>query len=100
MNAEVDEAYFGGRQSNQPPSRRAVRRGTKGKMPVIGIKGRETGKVAAAAAPSVTAEKARRFTHAHTAPGATINTDDSTVYHPLTAAGYNHRSVKHSISEW
>ena len=98
---EVDETYFGGKRRNMSNARRKALadtgRGPVGKTAVVGAKDRVTKQVAAQVVLSTDQETLQGFVEDHAAPGATVYTDDATVYESLR---FNHDTVKHSLSEY
>ena len=98
---EVDETYMGGRRANMSNSKRKklanTGRGSVGKTAVVGVKDRATKQVAAKVVNSTNAETLQGFVKDHTAPGATVYTDDATAYNALP---FNHAVIKHSLSEY
>ena len=98
---EVDETYVGGRRRNMSnATRKALAetgRGPTGKTAVIGIKDRATKQVAAQVITATDTTTLQGFVGEHTAPGATVYTDDATAYESLP---FNHATVKHSLSEY
>ncbi len=98
---EVDETYMGGKRKNMSNARRKeladTGRGTAGKTAVVGAKDRDTNQVAAQVVNSTDKETLQGFVQDHTAPGATVYSDEAAVYESLT---YAHASVKHSRSEY
>lgn len=95
---EVDETYFGGRESNKHESKkRHAGRGTAGKATVIGAKDRKTGKVKAKVIKGTDKTTLQGFVVAAALTGATIYTDDHKSYRGLP---FDHETVKHSISEY
>ena len=98
---EADETYIGGKERNKHASRKQhLGRGPVGKSPVIGVKDRTTGKVAATPVHEVTTSTATAMVAATTKPGATVFTDGSGVYDPLAAMGFRHARVMHSVGEY
>ena len=93
---EVDETYVGGRRRNMSNTKRReladTGRGPVGKTAVVGVKDRVTKHVAA-----TDTDTLQGFVGEHTAPGATVYTDDETAYESLL---FNHATVKHSLSEY
>ena len=98
---EVDETYVGGRRRNMSNTRRReladTGRGPVGKTAVVGAKDRATKRVAATVVTATDAATLQGFVREHTAPGATVYTDDATAYESLP---FNHATVKHSLSEY
>ena len=95
---EADETFVGGKAKNMHRSQRQqlTGRGRVDKMAVAGIKDRQTKQVRATVVERVDAPTLQGFVTDHTAPGATIYTDDATAYAGL--AGRD--SVKHSVGEY
>ena len=98
---EADETYFGGQRKNMSNARRkelaGTGRGAVGKVAVVGVKDRDTKKVRAKVTQSVTAPALQGFVAEHTAPGATVYTDEASAYEGLP---FEHETVKHSVSEY
>ena len=96
---EVDESYFGGRESNKHESKkRRAGRGTAGKAAVAGLKDRPTGLIAAEVISDASAETLQGFVAAHTERGATVYTDDAKAYRGMP--NRKHEAVKHSAGEY
>ena len=98
---EVDETYMGGRRANMSNARRKeladTGRGAVGKTAVVGVKDRATKQVAARVVERTDAATLQGFVVEHTAPGATVYSDDSSAYDSLP---FDHDTVKHSLSEY
>ena len=98
---EVDETYFGGKRKNMSNAKRkelaGTGRGAVGKVAVVGIKNRETKHVRAKVVENTDKATLQGFVVEHTAPGATVYTDEASAYQGLPFA---HESVKHSVSEY
>ena len=92
---EADETHMGGKARN-----RHAHKADPGKTAVIGVKDRATGRVAAVPVHEVTTATATAMVAASTRPGADVFTDGSRVYDPLTAMGFRHARVIHSIGEY
>ena len=95
---EADETFVGGKAKNMHRSQRQQLTGRGGvdKMAVAGIKDRKTKRVRATVVERVDAPTLQGFVTDHTAPGATIYTDDATAYAGLAGR----ESVKHSVGEY
>lgn len=95
---EMDETYVGGKRKNMPKHIREqlAGRGAVGKDAVVGIKDRDSNKVAAVPMPSVNQESVGEMLDEEVSEGATIYTDDSSVYNKLE----NHEAVNHSGGEY
>lgn len=97
---EVDESYFGGKESNKPVSqRRNIGRGPVGKAAVVGAKDRATGAVRAQAVQRTDAATLQGFVAGAAEAGATVFTDESRAYIGLRRR-YRHAAVKHSAGEY
>ena len=98
---EVDETYVGGKRRNMSNTTRkalaGTGRGPVGKTAVIGVKDRATKHVAAKVVTATDQATLQGFIGVHTAPGATVYTDDHGGYEGLP---FDHASVKHSLSEY
>ena len=101
--AEADEAYIGGRRKNMSNSKRAeladTGRGAVGKEAIVGVKDRETKRVAVRHVQNTDGPHVAGFVAENVAPGATVYTDESGVYNILDA-WYSHESVNHSVREF
>ena len=100
---EVDETYFGGKRKNMSNAQRrelteqGVGRGAVGKVAVVGLKDRETKQVRAKVVERTDKPTLQGFVIEHTAPGATVYTDEASAYEGLP---FKHEAVKHSVSEY
>ena len=98
---EVDETYMGGKRANMSNAKRkelaGTGRGAVGKVAVVGVKDRATKQVAAKVVKSTDAPTLQGFVVDHTAPGATVYSDDASAYESLP---FNHETVKHSLSQY
>ena len=98
---EVDETFVGGRRSNMSNARRkdleGTGRGPVGKAAVVGAKDRATGQVAARVVEATDKPTLQGFVAEHTAPGASVYTDDASAYDGLP---FDHGTVKHSLLEY
>ena len=96
---EVDETYMGGKRRNMPKSKRLqlTGRGTAGKTAIVGVKDRQSNKVAAQVVQSTNQPTLTGFVEASTAEGAKVYTDDTSAYNPLDR---DRESVNHSAGEY
>ena len=97
---EVDETYIGGRKKNMSKEKRrhAFGRGPAGKTMVMGLKDRETNRVAAQVIGHKDRETMQGFVANHASPGATVYTDTAGGYSGMT--GFDHEKVNHNIAEY
>ncbi len=96
---EADETYIGGKRKNMSRSKRAALtgRGAVGKAIVMGTKDRDTNRIAARSIESTDGATLKGFIAAHTAPGATVYTDDHGGYEGMD---FDHEAVNHSAGEY
>ena len=91
--AEVDETYVGGLEKNKHKDKK----GTSKKSIVVGIRDRDTGKVAASPVPEATQARLDHFIDKH------VESKDTMVYtdsNPAYKNRKNHESVNHSVGEY
>ena len=100
---EADETYFGGKRRNMSNAKRkelaGTGRGAVGKAAVVGVKDRETGKVAALHVGKTDGATLGNFVALHAKVGSKLYTDESAAYNILDA-WHDHESVNHSAAEY
>ncbi|MXX93727.1 MAG: IS1595 family transposase [Chloroflexi bacterium] len=94
---EVDEAYIGGTDRNRHEWKVKEGRGPKGKAPVLAMKDRESGKVAAEAVETADKQTLQGFVEVNNEVDATVYTDEAIAYDGLPRV---HETVKHSVNEF
>ena len=96
---EVDETYMGGRRKNKSNAERkeSTGRGAVDMSPVVGMRDRDTGKVAAKAIDNTDRATLQDFVVVYAAQGARVYTDEHCGY---TGMPFDHETVKHSVAEY
>jgi len=96
---EADETYIGGKRKNMPKAKRAALtgRGAVGKAIVVGTEDRESNKVVARTVENNDGPTLKGFIAEHTAPGATVYTDEGGGYQGMD---FDHEAVNHSAGEY
>ena len=98
---EVDETYMGGKRANMSNAKRkelaGTGRGAVGKVAVVGVKDRATKQVRSQGVTSTDKPALQGFVVEHTAPDATVYTDEASAYEGLPMT---HAAIKHSVKEF
>ncbi len=95
---EADETYIGGKEANKHETKkRKAGRGTVGKTPVLGMRGRG-GKVKATVLSGTTVAEIQSEVQKTVSPGSTLCTDEHVAYRGM--AEYLHHAVNHSSKEF
>ena len=90
---EADETFIGGKRKE------LTGRGAVGKAAVVGVKDRETNRVAARHVESTDAAHLAGHVADHTWAGSTVYTDESATYNVLDFH-FQHEAVNHSVGEY
>ena len=98
---EADESYFGGKRKHKSNAERkaATGRGAVDMEAVVGVKDRETNRVAARHIARTDAPHVAGFVATKARFGAKVCTDEAAVYNALDP-WYDHESVNHSAGEY
>ncbi len=95
---EVDETYFGGRETTKHRSKKLnMGRGGVGKMVIAGAKDRATNRIDAAVVERTDRVTLHGFIADRVADEATVYTDEASAYQGMS---YEHQSVRHGTGEY
>ena len=93
---EVDETYVGGVEKNRHESQKRGTSGVAGKAAVVGIRDRQTNRIAARPVARTDRRTLQGFIQEHAPAAVAVYTDD----HPSYRGTPRHSSVQHGVGEY
>jgi transposase-like protein len=94
---EVDETWVGGRDRNRHRDKRLRQHWRRGRVPVVGLRDRATGRLAARVVPHTGASELQPFVMEHTGSDTIVFTDE---WHSYRGLSRRRRSVNHSVGQY
>ncbi len=98
---ELDECFIGGKERNKHEHKKLkAGRGPVGKVAVLGMRERGTGKTYAATMPDRSLQEAMQRIHDNIELGTQLYTDEHLIFTGLDGLFYKHDAVNHSAGEY
>jgi len=98
---ELDECFIGGKEGNKHEHKKLkAGRGSVGKIAVLGMRERGTGRTLAAPMPERSLQEATQRIHDNIELGTQLYTDEHLIFTGLDGLFYKHDAVNHSAGEY
>lgn len=98
---EIDEVFIGGKEANRHERKKLkLGRGTVGKIPVLGMRERRSGRVTAKVIEDRTIQTIQGEIFKQVEVGSQLYTDDHVSYSDLDGLFFRHDTVNHAIGEY